>query len=94
MDLLPKLRTLADVWVTAHHRTDPSVSLKTLGVRSVANAKLFDRPAMVVPTFERVVQYLAEPANWPAAVIPCDAEALLKSLGHGGRIETYGTRAA
>lgn len=77
MNLLPKLRSVADLWVAAHQRTDGSVSVKTLGVRSVANSKLFDRPGMGVSTFETVAYWLAKPANWPAGVIPPEAAAIL-----------------
>lgn len=77
MNLLPKLRQVADLWVTAHQRTDEAVSLKTLGVRAVANSKLFERPGMGVSTFELVAYWLAKPANWPAGVIPADAAAIL-----------------
>ena len=80
MDLLPKLRLLACVWVDYHGRTDSGVSLRTLGVRSVRNAKLFDRSEMTVGTYERVVAYLADRQNWPLAEIPVYAKAILDQL--------------
>ena len=77
MGYLETLRAVADIWVDVHGRTDERVSLRTLGVRSVNNAKLFDRAEMTVGTFEKVVGYLAEPRSWPAASIPDAALALL-----------------
>lgn len=77
MNLLPKLRQVADLWVAAHQRTDGSVSLKTLGVRAVANSKLFERPGMSVSTFETVAYWLAKPANWPAGLMPPEAGLIL-----------------
>jgi hypothetical protein len=81
MDLLPKLRAVADVWVAVGRRTDEAVSLKTLGVRAVANSKLFERPGMSVATFEAVSLWLADPVNWPAGVIPREGAAALEALG-------------
>jgi hypothetical protein len=81
MDLLPKLRRVADVWVAAHRRTDDSISLKTLGVRSVANSKLFERKGMSVETFSTVAIWLGQPENWPAAMVPLEACQTLCQLG-------------
>lgn len=81
MNLLPRLRTVADRWVEMHQRTDPSVSLKTLGVRCANNSKLFDRPGMAVATFESTAIWLGDPANWPAALVPDDAAQALCDLG-------------
>lgn len=77
MNLLPKLRQVADLWVATHQRTDPGVSVKTLGVRAVANSKLFERNGMSVSTFETVAYWLAKPANWPAGVMPPEAALIL-----------------
>lgn len=87
MDLLKKLRVVADLWVELHGRTDDGVSLKTLGARALDNSKLFDREQMTVATFEKVVAFLAEPKSWPAAVIPDDASAILDSLVEAGRAQ-------
>lgn len=81
MNLLDRLRTVADRWVEMNRRTDAAVSLKTLGVRAANNSKLFDRPGMAVATFEATVHWLGDPANWPAALIPADAAASLGTLG-------------
>jgi hypothetical protein len=81
MDLLPKLRRVADAWVAAHQRTDDSISLKTLGVRAADNSKLFDRPDMTTTTFSRVAIWLGDPANWPAALVPSDVCQTLCELG-------------
>ena len=80
MELLPKLRQLAGIWVDYHGRTDGGISLRTLGVRAVRNAKLFDRTEMTVGTYERVVAYLADAKNWPLATIPVDAKEILDQL--------------
>lgn len=81
MNLLDRLRAVADRWVEMHQRTDPAVSLKTLGVRAANNSKLFDRPGMSVATFEATVRWLGDPTNWPLALIPADAVASLGTLG-------------
>lgn len=80
MNLLPKLRQLAEIWVEYQARTDDNISLRTLGVRAVKNAKLFDRTEMNVGTYERVVSYLADPKSWPLAEIPADASDILADL--------------
>jgi len=80
MNLLPRLRAIADRWVELHGRTDDSISLKTLSVRAVAHSKLFERDTMTVDTYERVMAFLAEPRNWPLAEIPADVSAILASL--------------
>ncbi len=81
MKTMKRLRQVADLWVSAHVRTQPDVSLKTLGVRSVDNSKLFERPGMRVDTFDRVVAWLSVPAAWPLALVPADAAVILRSLG-------------
>lgn len=84
MDLLSKLRRVADAWVDAHRRTDDSISLKTLGVRAVGNSKLFERndgKRMSMETFSAVAIWLGEPTNWPAALVPSEACQLLCDLG-------------
>jgi hypothetical protein len=84
MDLMSKLRLVADAWVNAHRRTDDTVSLKTLGTRAVANSKLFERKdgeRMSVETFTRLTLWLGDPPNWPAALVPHDAWAALADLG-------------
>lgn len=80
MNLLPRLRSIADRWVELWSLTDASISLKTLAVRAVDNAKLFDRPTMTVDTYERVVAFLADPKSWPLAEIPEDVAAVLVAL--------------
>jgi len=81
MNLLNRLRSVADRWVEMHRRTDASVSLKTLGVRCANNSKLFDRPGMAVATFEATAIWLGDPANWPLALVPNDAAQALCDLG-------------
>lgn len=81
MNMISRLRLVADRWVEMNRRTDPAVSLKTLGARAANNSKLFDRPGMAVATFEAMVHWLGDPANWPAALIPADAVASLGTLG-------------
>lgn len=80
MNLLSKLRAVADLWVVVNQRTAPSVSLKTLGAR-LGNSKLWDRPQMNVATYERVLLWLGDPANWPAAMVPEEACRTLRDLG-------------
>lgn len=81
MNLLDKLGSVAAAWVDMHRRTDTRVTLRTLGFRASANSKLFDRKGMNVETYERVLVYLGEPSNWPAALVPADAAATLEFLG-------------
>lgn len=80
MQLLTKLREVAAMWVEYHSRTNACISLRTLGVRCVNNAKLFDRDDMNVGTYERVVQYLDDKKNWPLAIVPADARKVLDAL--------------
>jgi hypothetical protein len=81
MNLLNRLRSVADRWVEMNRRTDPSVSLKTLGVRCANNSKLFDRPGMAVATFEATAIWLGDPQNWPLALVPSDTAQALADLG-------------
>ena len=81
MDLLPKLRLIADAWVAAHQRGGAAVTLKTLGVRAVANSKLFERRGMSVETFEAVLLWLGKPENWPGGLVPASACEALCALG-------------
>lgn len=73
---------MATAWVAAHQRSDAAVSLKTLGVRVAGNSKLFDRSEMMVGTYERVLSFLAEPSNWPLAMVPADVAAVLGGFGY------------
>lgn len=81
MNLLPRLRAVADAWVERHRLTDPNVSLKTLGVRAADNSSLFERRGMKVETFERVALWLGDPFNWPAALVPEDQAQALHEIG-------------
>lgn len=79
MDLMPRLRHAADAWVAAHR--DEAITLKTLGVRAVANSKLFERDDMNVSTYQRVVAFLGDPDNWPAGLVPRETAGQLVLLG-------------
>lgn len=81
MNLPDLLDSLAASWLEMSQRTDPDVSLKTLGVRVSDNSKLFERADMKVGTYMKVLEYLADPANWPAAMVPPVACAILSQLG-------------
>ena len=81
MDLLSKLAKVADAWVEAQQRTDPGVSLKTLGSRAIGNSKVFDRKGMNVDTLERLARWLGDPANWPLALVPTESCLYLGELG-------------
>lgn len=81
MDFLATLNAVAGHWIAAHQRTDSSVSLRTLGRKVANNSKLFDRPGMTIATFQAARDFLAEPRNWPAALVPDEAAALLERLG-------------
>ena len=81
MNLLEKLEAVANAWVVAWQRTIPDASLKTLGVRAMNNSKLFERNDMLTATYERVLGFLSDPANWPLALVPADAVAALDALG-------------
>lgn len=81
MNLLSKLELVCAAWVAACQRSDARVSLKTLGVRATGNSKLFDRRDMMTGTYESVLSFLGNPANWPLALVPADAADMLASLG-------------
>lgn len=85
MNLMADLQAVAGRWAEEHGRRNPSVSLKTLGARTVRDTKLFPRIAdgrpITVPVFEKVAGYLGKPENWPAETIPEDAANRLALLG-------------
>lgn len=86
MDLIGNLTVLVDLWAGAHRAAGASrVSRKTLGARVLDDAKLFDRldggGALNVPRFERLIDYLADPDNWPDRLVPAEAERRLAMLG-------------
>jgi hypothetical protein len=85
MDLIGNLTVLADLWAGAHREAGSSrVSRKTLGARVLDDAKVFDRlaegGALNIPRYERLIDYLADAANWPGA-LPVEAERRLAALG-------------
>lgn len=85
MNLMADLQAVAGRWAEEHGRRNPSVTLKTLGARTVRDVKLFPRieagRPITVPIFEKVAGYLGKPENWPAEVIPEDAANRLALLG-------------
>lgn len=85
MNLMADLQAVASRWAEEHGRRNPSVSLKTLGARTVRDTKLFPRIAsgrpITVPVFEKVVTYLGKPESWPAEAIPEDVCNRLALLG-------------
>ena len=85
MNLMADLQAVAGRWAEEHGRRNPSVTLKTLGARTVRDVKLFPRieagRPITVPIFEKVVTYLAKPQNWPAESIPGEAMDRLALLG-------------
>ena len=72
MDLMGDFHWLARRWEEEQQRVDPSISVKTLGFRVAQDSKLFARLAsgktITIPLFERTVNFLADPANWPDGV--------------------------
>jgi len=84
MNLMSDLHWLSKRWVEEHGRRNPAISLKTLGSRTVGDAKLFPRLAcgrpIAVPTLERVIKYLADEASWPGP-IPNDVQERLALAG-------------
>jgi hypothetical protein len=94
MDFRATIDELADLWVRANQRTDPSVSLRTLSRKVVSNVRLFSRPRMSLAAFESIRDYLAEPRNWPAALIPDEAATILEKLGREVPAEARFVRAS
>ena len=85
MDLIGNLTVLADLWAGAHRAAgSTSISRKTLGARVHQDAKLFDRLEaggnLNIPRFEALIDYLADPDNWPADM-PTEAQRILVLLG-------------
>lgn len=86
MDLIGNLTILVDLWTGAHRAAGADrISRKTLGARVLDDAKVFDRleggGALNIPRYERLIDYLADPANWPEREIPTAAERVLAALG-------------
>jgi hypothetical protein len=88
MHLMEDLRWVSRQWVSAHSRTNKSVSLKTLGSRAVGDAKLFPRldagRPITVPIYEKVICFLADSERWPAALLPDDVAERLALIGCDG----------
>ncbi|MCZ4340599.1 hypothetical protein O4H52_03200 [Sphingomonadaceae bacterium G21617-S1] len=79
MTLKESLIALANTWCAVHGR-----QLSSLGSLVVKDAKFFarvtDGGGLNVATFERFIGHFREPGNWPGAVVPDDAAAVLQAL--------------
>ncbi len=85
ISLLPVLWRIADQWVGV-----TGTNYSTLGNRAVFSSGVFDRlragKTITHQNFERLINWLAQPVNWPEGVVPEDCAILLHdmaSIGNG-----------
>jgi len=86
MNLLENLAYLAAEWLEEHHDAgNAKVSLATLGARVHKDAKLFERLAgggdVNTTRYEGLIDYLADPDNWPERRLPAGARVRLAKMG-------------
>ena len=79
MQLIDRLVRLAELWAQQSNR-----SLSRLATVVANDGKLFERIAAggscTLATFERFLNHLDKPENWPASVIPDEALDILRSV--------------
>lgn len=79
MHLIDRLVRLAELWAEQSNR-----SLSRLATIVANDGKLFDRVAAggscTVATFERFLDHLDRPENWPNSTIPPEALSILGSI--------------
>lgn len=87
MNLMQHLHALTALWTQATGR-----SSARLATRVAKDGKFFDRLASggtpTIAVYERFIAFFRDPENWPGAVIPEDAAALLSNIPFHGVTDT------
>lgn len=84
MSLMKPFHTLSNRWVEEQAKHNDTISLKTLAGRALNDAKTFERLEaggnITVPVYEKLMDFLDTPANWPGRVIPDDVARALQMV--------------
>lgn len=84
ISLLPVLWRIADQWVAV-----TGTNHSTLGNRALFSSGVFDRlragKTITQQNYERLLNWLAQPGNWPEGAIPQDCVVVLHDLASIGQ---------